>query len=73
MSIGSTAEQSRRNVLLTRALHNPEGLTKYEFTKGFTKADAIRFWVDAGALGFVRLGVNSRGTAMYGLRSEVVE
>jgi len=69
----TTPEQTRRNVLMTRALHNPDGLTKYEYTKGFTKADSIRFWVDAGALGFVRLGVNARGTAMYGLRSEVPE
>lgn len=69
----TTPEQSRRNVLMTRALNNPEGLTKYEYTKGFTKADSIRFWYDAGALGFVRLGTNTRGTARYGLRSEVTE
>lgn len=69
----TTPEQSRRNVLMTRALHAPEGLTKYEYTKGFTKADSIKFWVDSHALGFVRLGVNARGTARYGLRSEATE
>lgn len=66
-------ERSRRAVLMTRALHAPEGLTKYEYTKGMTKADALLFWGDSHALGFVRLGENSRGTKRYGLRSEVVE
>lgn len=67
------AAESRRGVLLTRALHAPEGLTAYGFTKGMSKADALAFWTDAKALGFVVLGKNERGTKVLGLRSEVVE
>ncbi len=65
------AVRSRRAVLMTRALHAPEGLTKYAYTKGMTKADAMAFWTDAKALGFVGLGTNDRGTKVFGLRSEV--
>jgi hypothetical protein len=65
--------QSRRDVIMTRALHAPEGLTAYAYTKGMTKADSMAFWTDAKALGFVGLGMNARGTKLFGLRSEVVE
>lgn len=64
---------SRRAVLMTRALHAPGGLTAYEFTKGMGKDDSMRFWQDAKALHFVTLGKNERGTKLLGLRSEVVE
>ena len=63
--------QARRNVILTRALHAPEGLTAYAYTKGMTKADSMAFWTDAKALGFIGLGTNQRGTKLFGLRSEV--
>ncbi len=63
--------RSRRDVILTRALHAPEGLTAYAYTKGMVKADAMAFWTDAKALGFVGLGTNQRGTKLFGLRSEV--
>jgi hypothetical protein len=68
--MSTTPDQWRRAVLMARALNYPEGLTKYEYTKGFTKADSIRFWADSHALGFIRLGNNLRGTARYGLPSE---
>lgn len=69
----SERDQSRRNVYMTLALNNPAGLTKYQYTKNMAKRDALLFWVDAGVLGFVKLGANDRGTKLYGLRSEVVE
>lgn len=62
--------RSRRAVLLTRALHNPEGLTAYQFTRGMTKNDSLAFWTDARALGLVSVGVNSRGTKVFALPSE---
>jgi len=65
-------ERSRRAVLMTRALHNPEGLTPYAFTKGMTKADALMFWTDAKALGFITLGNSERGARTFGLRSTEV-
>lgn len=65
--------RDRRATLLVRALRNPEGLTAYGFTKGMSKADALAFWNDAKAMGFVVLGKNERGTKLLGLRSEVVE
>ena len=67
------AGRKRRGVLLTRALHNPAGLTKYEYTKGMVKIDAMAFWTDARELGFIKLGVNSRGTNLFGYRSEQCE
>lgn len=63
----------RQGMLMALALHNPEGLTAYGYTKGMTKADALAFWNDAKALGFVVLGRNARGTKLLGLRSEVTE
>lgn len=62
--------RSRRAVLMTRALHNPEGLTPYQFTRGMSKNDSLAFWVDAKALGLVSVGTNSRGTKMFALPSE---
>lgn len=64
--------RSRRAVIITRALNNPEGLTAYAYTKGMTKADALQFWNDAKALGLVTLGWSPRGARTLGLRSEVV-
>lgn len=72
ISPAERVERSRQAVLLTRALHNPEGLTAYAYTKGMTKADALAFWNDAKALGFVVLGKNARGTKVLGLRSTEV-
>ena len=67
------ATRSRRGVLILRALHSPEGLTKYGYTKGMLKIDAMRFWNDARTLGFVKLGTNARGTNLFGFRSEPCE
>lgn len=61
--------RSRRAVLMTRALHAPEGLTPYEFTKGMTKQDALQFWADAKALGFIGVGKSGRGTKLFALPS----
>lgn len=61
--------RSRRAVLLTRALHSPDGLTPYEFTRGMTKADSLAFWQDAKALGLVRVGTSRRSAPMYALPS----
>lgn len=63
-------ERSRRAVILTRALHAPQGLTPYAYTRGMSKADALMFWTDAKALGLVRLGTSERGARTFGLRSE---
>lgn len=51
----------RRVTIQVRALHNPGGLTPYEYTKGMTKADSLAFWVDAKALGLITVGMSSRG------------
>ena len=67
------AARSRRGVLILRALHSPEGLTKYGYTKGMLKIDAMKFWTDARTLGFVKLGTNTRGTNLFGFRSEPIE
>ena len=64
--------RSRRAVLMTRALHAPEGLTPYQFTRGMSKPDSLAFWVDAKALGLVRVGTSPRGARMYALPSETV-
>lgn len=61
--------RSRRAVLLTRALHAPLGLTPYEFTKGFTKDDALAFWTDARALGLISVGQSRRGAKLFALPS----
>jgi hypothetical protein len=61
--------RSRRAVLLTRALHAPEGLTPYDFTRGMTKADSLAFWTDARALGLIRVGTSRRSAPMYALPS----
>lgn len=61
--------RSRRAVLLTRALHAPEGLTHYEFTRGMTKADSLAFWVDARALGLIVVGQSRRGAKLLALPS----
>jgi hypothetical protein len=63
------AIRGRRAVLLTRALHAPEGLTPYEFTKGLSKADSLAFWTDARALGLIRVGKSKRSAPMYALPS----
>lgn len=63
--------RDRRAVLTVRALNNPEGATPYEFTKGMLKADALQFWVDAKALGFVGVGQNKRGTKLFALPNYV--
>jgi hypothetical protein len=67
--VGCKVVRSRRAVLTTRAIHAPLGLTPYEFTKGMTKADSLAFWVDAKALGLVRVGKSKRSTPMYALPS----
>ena len=61
--------RSRRAVLLTRALHAPEGLTPYEFTRGFSKSDALAFWADAKALGLIGVGKSKRGSRKFALPS----
>lgn len=61
--------RSRRAVLLTRALHHPEGLSPYEFTRGMTKADALMFWTDAKALGLITVGRSKRGARTFALPS----
>lgn len=61
--------RSRRSVLLHRALHNPQGITPYEFTRGFTKEDALMFWTDARALGLVGVGRSKRGGRLFALPS----
>lgn len=61
--------RSRRSVLLHRALHAPQGLTPYEFTRGMTKADALMFWTDARALGLITVGQSRRGARMFALPS----
>lgn len=66
-------ETQRRATILYRALHHPEGLTQYAYTRGMSKDDALQFWNDAKALGLVRLGTSSRGARTFGLRSEVCE
>lgn len=64
---------SRRAVLMTRAMHHPEGLSSYEFTRGMTKADSLQFWVDAKALGFVGVGQTIRGARKFALPSYAVK
>lgn len=64
--------RSRRAVLMTRALHAPEGLTAYQFTKGMSKDDSLAFWNDAKALGLVGVGTNDRGTKVFALPSTEV-
>jgi hypothetical protein len=61
--------RSRRAVILTRAMHNPNGLTPYEFTRGMTKADSLAFWTDAKALGLIRVGRSKRSAPTYALPS----
>lgn len=61
--------RSRRAVLMTRALHAPDGLTPYEFTRGFAKADALMFWADAKAIGLVGVGRSKRGARRFALPS----
>lgn len=61
--------RSRRAVLLHRALHAPLGLTPYEFTRGFTKADALMFWTDAKALDLISVGKSKRGARQFALPS----
>lgn len=57
---------ARRGYLKRLANEHPEGLTKYGFTKGMTKQDAMQFWVDAQVIGFAKLGANARGTNVFG-------
>lgn len=63
------AIRARRAVLLTRALHAPKGLTRYQYTRGMTKADALLFWVDAKALGFIVVGEQPSGGRLFALPS----
>ena len=65
-------DRARQGALSALALAHPEGLTKYAYTRGMTKADAMAFWEDAAELGFVKLGRNDRGTNVFGWRSEAV-
>lgn len=65
--------RGRQGVLSARALAHPEGLTKYAYTKGMTRGDALAFWTDAAELGFIKLGRNDRGTNVFGWRSTVEE
>lgn len=67
--VACRAIRARRAVLLTRALHAPEGLTRYQYTRGMTKADALLFWADAKVLGFIPLGRTSRGQRLFALPS----
>lgn len=67
--VACRAIRARRAVLLTRALHAPEGLTRYQYTRGMTKADALLFWVDAKALGFIGVGQTPRGARLFALPS----
>ncbi len=61
----------RRNTLIHRAIHNPDGLTHYTFTAGMSKADAAQFWVDAKALGFRVVGENDGGVKLWALPSTI--
>jgi hypothetical protein len=63
-------ERTRRAELLTRALHEPAGLTYYEFTRGFPKREAEQFWVDAKALGFRSIGRSKLGDLLLALPSK---
>lgn len=65
--------RSRRAVLTTKALHNPDGLSPYEFTRGMSKDDALQFWADAKALGFVSVGHSKRGAKLFALPSYAVK
>jgi hypothetical protein len=59
----------RQAVIFHRALHAPEGLTQYEFTKGMTKMDALKFWSDARLLGLISVGQSKRGAKLFALPS----
>lgn len=69
MKIDTAWTRARQGELSARALAHPEGLTKYAYTKGMTQGDAMAFWTDAAALGFIKLGRNDRGTNVFGWRS----
>jgi len=64
--------RDRQGILITRALHAPEGLTAYAYTEGMTKADAQLFWADAKALGLRVVGSSDRGK-LLALPSEVCD
>jgi len=66
-------ENERRSLIMTRALHAPDGLTPYVFTRGMSKADALQFWNDAKALGLRVVGKSARGAKVLALPSAVCE
>lgn len=59
----------RRALIRSRARRHPDGLTQYQFTRGMTRADALRFWGDARYLDLVVVGKSTRGASMLALRS----
>ena len=59
----------RRNLIMHRALHAPEGLTQRKFAAGMEKADALLFWVDVKALGMIVVGKTRAGAKLYALPS----
>lgn len=61
------AAELRQASIKALAEQTTDGLTAYSYTRGFGKYDAMQFWNDAKALGLVRNGNNSRGTARYKL------
>lgn len=60
----------RREIIRGRADAHPEGQPAHRFTQGFTKADALQFWVDAQALGLVTVGKTDRGARLMGYPPE---
>lgn len=62
--------EERQSVLRNRARRNPDGLTPYRYTQGFTKADALQFWVDAKTIGLVVVGRSPRGAKVLALPAE---
>lgn len=68
--LAQRATAKRRAELMTRALHAPAGLTYYEFTRGFPKAEAEQFWVDAKAIGLYSIGRSRLGDLLLALPSK---
>lgn len=58
--------ERRRAIMAERMRANPDGLVRWEITRGFVKADALEFWNDLRALGIhTYMGFNARGTKVY--------
>lgn len=72
LTSGERRTRDRQGILITRALHAPEGLTAYAYTQGMSSADARLFWADAKALGLRVVADTERGK-LFALPSEVCE